>query len=435
MRNVPDNTVYTVLFVDDEENVLRALKRLFMDCEYTVLTALSGAEGLELLRANNIAVIVSDQRMPQMTGAEFLERTRDISPDSIRIMLTGYSDMDAAIEAINKGALYRYVTKPWIGEELIAVIRSAVERYRLIIENRRLTELTHRQNDELKKWNSELEICVQEQTIELTRKNQELLGLNDRLVNNFSEFIVTISNLIELRDSSTASHSNSVARLSESMAKSLGLGDGEIACIKIAAQLHDIGKIGVPDAVIMKDPVDLAPFERIEYEKHPIRGQAAVDHHETLQEAGILIRHHHERFDGSGFPDALHQHDIPLGSRIIAVADAFHRLSLTHTAARSLEYLKDRSGKHFDPKLYGHLVRAVSEWKTSLPTAGQIVEMEIHPQELLRGMMLSRDVRSGTGVLLLPKGSTLTMNKIDSIKRYYVLDPPRTGVYVWSEKR
>jgi response regulator RpfG family c-di-GMP phosphodiesterase len=435
MKEPLEKDRYTVLFVDDEENVLRSLKRLFADEEYNILTALSGEEGLALLSDGSVAVIISDQRMPQMTGAEFLEKARKLVPDSMRIMLTGHSDIGAAIQAINKGALYRYITKPWNPDELISTVRNAVERYRLAEENRFLTELTQRQNEELKKWSSELEVDVQNQTIELTRKNQELEELNEKLTNNFKQFVVTMSNLIELRDSSTASHSNNVAWLSERISGSLGLGDSETAFIKIAAQLHDIGKMGVPDAVILKDPRTLTHFERIEYEKHPIRGQAVVDHNETLRETGVLIRHHHECYDGTGFPDRLRGSSIPLGSRIIAVADVFDRLSLTHTTEWAMESLAALLGTRLDPNLHDHLVRAVTEWRGSVSSPSHIMEMELHPDKLLSGMTLSRDVRSGTGVLLLPQGATLTANKIGSIRRYYALDPPETGVHVWAEKR
>ncbi len=137
-----------ILFVDDEENVIRSLQRLFIDEGYDIFAVTSAGKGLEILRDNEIAVIVSDQRMPQMSGAEFLEAARKIRPDSVRIILTGYADAQTAIDAINKGGAYRYIAKPWNDDDLILAVRGAVEQYRLIGENRRLVELTKKQNEE-----------------------------------------------------------------------------------------------------------------------------------------------------------------------------------------------------------------------------------------------------------------------------------------------
>jgi len=148
-----------VLFVDDEENILRSLVRLTMDENYTVVTADSGQQGLQLLGSiKEIALIVSDQRMPGMNGAEFLEKSRELAPDSIRMLLTGYSEISAAIDSINKGGASRYLSKPWNDDELLQTLRSAVETWRLGRENRRLQAVVQAQNEELKQWNENLKI-------------------------------------------------------------------------------------------------------------------------------------------------------------------------------------------------------------------------------------------------------------------------------------
>ncbi len=179
--NGPAKEAIRVLFVDDEENVLKSLKRLFLDEDIEILTASSGKEGLDLLKGNEVSVIVSDQRMPEMTGVEFLEKTTRISPNSVRILLTGYADINAVVSAINKGGVYRYIAKPWNDSDLMIAVLNAAERYRLVKENRRLTELTKKQNEELKKWGAELELYVQQQTIDLTNQNKELKKLTGKL--------------------------------------------------------------------------------------------------------------------------------------------------------------------------------------------------------------------------------------------------------------
>ncbi|MCX8111397.1 MAG: response regulator [Syntrophorhabdaceae bacterium] len=424
-----------ILLVDDEINVLRAIERLFIDEDYEVFTATSGDKGLKIMENHEIAVVISDQRMPGMSGSEFLMHVKEKSPDCVRIVLTGHADIDSAIDAINKGGAHRYITKPWNNDDLIITVRSGIERYNLIKENRYLTELTKKQNEELKKWSSELELYVQEQTIELTRKNQELAELNKKVKKDFQNFIVTMSNLIELRDKSMASHSNNVSVLSREIAMLIGLNEKEIEIITIAGQLHDIGKIGIPDPILLKEIDSFNDFEFNEYKKHPIRGQSALDINENLREAGTLIRHHHEHFNGHGFPDGLKGSNIPLGSRIIGITDRIDRLMRTRTFEQTIEHIKNHAGKDFDPKLIDPTVDAATRIRDSIIQGDHDIEIECHPKDLISGMILSRDLISGTGMLLLSKGTIIDEKRMESIKRYYRLDPPLTGVFIWSSSK
>jgi response regulator RpfG family c-di-GMP phosphodiesterase len=432
MENNGKNIPLRVLFVDDEENVLRALKRLFMAEDYEVHTASSGADGLAILKEIEIPVIVSDQRMPVMSGAEFLEKSQEWSPDSIRIILTGYADVEAAISAINKGGAYRYVSKPWIDSDLILLVKDAFDKYFLLKDNKYLTELTLKQNEELKKWSTELEFYVQQHTIELTNQNKELNKLNDKLRRNLKDILSSLSGLIELRDKSMHNHSNNVALLSTAMAKEKGLPPSEIEMIATAAQLHDIGKIGDSDIVLTKSLGGLSPEEMTEYVKHPVRGQAAIDCIEDFRMPGILVRHHHEWYNGKGFPDGLKGEDIPLGARIISIADSFDRIlqgerqSVDHTLGR----IKAQLATRFDAALYTPLEHAAREHFSSIVHAEDIVEKELKIKDLSQGMVLARDVRTGTGLLLLRQGTVLNDKNIDSLKRAVHLDPSKNGIFI-----
>jgi len=180
MNETTGETPVRVLFVDDEENILRSIKRLFMEESYEILTANSGEEALKLLKDHqNIGLLVSDQRMPGMQGVDLLQQASHISPDTLRILLTGYTDINAAISAINKGGACQYITKPWKDNELIQIIRDAVYRYSLIRENKRLAEIVKRQNEELKQWNDQLQYRVQEQTIEIRESEKRFRRLFD----------------------------------------------------------------------------------------------------------------------------------------------------------------------------------------------------------------------------------------------------------------
>jgi response regulator RpfG family c-di-GMP phosphodiesterase len=435
MENKEANIPNRILFVDDEENVLRSLKRLFMSEDYTVLTALSGPDGLAVLKEVEVPVIVSDQRMPIMTGAEFLEKSRELSPDSVRIILTGYADVEAAIGAINRGGAYRYVSKPWNDNELLLVIKDAFDKYRLVKENKYLTELTIQQNGELKKWSTELEFYVQQHTIELTNQNKELKKLNAKLKNNVSEVLGSLSGLIELRNRSMRNHSNNVALLSKSIAEEIGLTSPETETIAVGAQLHDIGKIGAPDIILIKNIDELSSDEMAEYVKHPIRGQAAIDGIEDFRGPGILVRHHHEWYNGKGFPDGLKGENIPIGARIISIADSLDRTlqGEMRSIDTALIQIKSMLASQFDAALYASLEKAARKLFSSI-IRNDIVEIELNTKDLSPGMILSRDVSTGTGLLLLRKGTVLNEKNIETLKRAVYLDPSKRGIFVTTKK-
>lgn len=165
---------HTVLLVDDEENILHSLKRLLRKEKYRLLTGSSGAEGLNILEENDVHLVISDQRMPQMSGTEFFAIVKERCPDAIRIILSGYTDVDSITASINKGHVYKFFLKPWNDQSLKLEINQALEQYDLIQTNRKLHEKVLEQNEELKKINENLEILVKERTIELEIQNQAL---------------------------------------------------------------------------------------------------------------------------------------------------------------------------------------------------------------------------------------------------------------------
>ena len=425
----------TVLFVDDEENILRSLKRLTMDEPFETVTATSGEEGLRFLAENrSVGVVVSDQRMPGMTGVEFLAKSRELAPEALRIVLTGYADITATMDAINRGGAYRYVTKPWQDTEFLQTIRDAVEHCRVLRENRRLQELVNRQNEELKEWNGRLKERVLEQTAQIRKRNEDLHAMNERLRDNFHGSIRAFAGLIELRDREVRNHSHNVAELSVSVAKLLKISAAETDKIGNAALLHDIGKIGMSDDLLAKDPERMSPRELQQYMLHSVRGQTAIDGVEELRDCGVLIRHHHEYFNGTGFPDRLAGEAIPLGARIIGMADFVDRAISRLTGSDVLEYaimkLREEVGRRFDPALAEVTEACVRNTYAALLPPADMVETELKPRDLKEGMVTARDVVSGTGLLLLSKGSVLDEQKIHAIKRYYYLDPANTGVFV-----
>lgn len=162
-ESVPMDTA-TVLFVDDEESILRSLQRTLRKEPYRVLTAGSGEQGLAILRANPVQLVVSDQRMPEMTGTQFLQQVQELSPQSVRVILSGYAEAHIIVEAINNGGIYRFIAKPWNDEELKTTLRQCLEHFRIREENLRLSELSARQVRDLERLNQRLESAVDERT-------------------------------------------------------------------------------------------------------------------------------------------------------------------------------------------------------------------------------------------------------------------------------
>ncbi len=439
MDDKPENErPVQVLFVDDEENILRSLKRLFMDEPFGIVTADSGEKGLEILRkTSNIGLIVSDQRMPGLSGVEFLEKAKNITPQAMRIVLTGYADVNVAVNAINKGGAYKYITKPWTDEDLVRSIKEAVDIYLLKKENQELTETVKKQNEQLQRWNAQLEYDVQKQTIEIQKKNNELGRLNESLKKNFDNSIAAFSGLMELRDKRAQSHSKNVAEIAINVAKAMELPDKDIEDINVAALLHDIGKIGISDSLLQKDPEQMNLEELAEYKLHPIRGQTAIDSIEDLRSAGILVRHHHEWFNGEGFPDRLKGlQEIPAGAMIIAMADFIDRTISNYWDDDAVEFALGKArkelGRRFDPKVYPFIEKSVKKLYSGGMPRLDLVEVEMADKDLQPGMILSKDARSGTGLLLLRKGTKLDDKNIQALKRYYRLDPSSSGVFVWA---
>ena len=409
----------SLLFVDDEPNILSALKRLFRPLGYRIFTAEGGAQGLALLEQEPVDLVISDMRMPNMDGAQFLEQVRHKWPDTMRILLTGYADVSSTIAAINKGEIYRYVAKPWEDNDIVLLVKHALELKNLELEKRRLEELTLRQNDELKELNANLEAKVQERTQEVRQTMGFLELANRKLKESFLTSIKVFSNLIELRERNLAGHSRRVADLARTLAKRLELSDAEIQDIFIAALLHDIGKIGLPDKLLTKPFAVLAGEEREQVLRHPITGQASLMGLEQIQGAAKLIRSHHERWDGMGFPDGLVGLAIPMGARILAVANDFDAAQIgTHLSKQlsqgeAVAYIKEGRAKRYDPQVVDAFAIIMGAQGGAVPQ-----EVALKATQIKARMILSRDLVSPEGIMLLSRDYVLTDDIIEQIRNF-----------------
>jgi putative nucleotidyltransferase with HDIG domain len=341
---------HSVLFVDDEVNILRAVERLLRHEPCEIITASRGSEALEILERHPCHVVVTDQRMPEMSGVDLLSAVRERQPDIVRMMLTGYTEMNVAVDAINRGEIYRLITKPWNDEELKATLRQAFDHFDLKNEIRRLNQVTREQNLKLQDMNRNLEGKVRERTKQLADKHQEL-----RIA--YVQTIRALAEAVDAKDAYTRGHSERVGVYASKMARELGLPKEIIERVYISGLLHDVGKIGVRDAVITK-PDRLTDEEYEEIKQHPEIGARILQPVEFLSDVVTCVRHHHEWYDGCdrGYPDRLRGDQIPLPSRIILVADTVEAMTSDRPYRQGLELeivvreLHKFSGTQFDPR-------------------------------------------------------------------------------------
>ena len=410
----------TLLCVDDEANITNSLKRLFRPHGYRILTAQSGSEGLLVFDREPVDLVISDMRMPEMNGAQFLEQVRAKWPDTMRILLTGYADVESTIAAINKGEIHRYVSKPWDDNDMLVMVRQALEKRHLEQENRRLEALTVRQNEQLQTLNAGLETQVEQRTAELRGARDALAGANNKLKTAFLTSIKVFSNLIELREGRRGGHSRRAAELARRLAVRLGMSGPEAQEVMLAALLHDIGKIGMRDAFFTKPVNELSPDELAELKHHPVRGETALMALEQLRGVALLIRSHHERFDGFGYPHGLAGTAIPLGARILALAndcDSLQHGAMTGKAVAPeevLRFIQLASGKRYDPAVVAALFDELGT-PAVRPAAREI---PLRPADLKPGMVLAEDLISAEGAMLLAADYVLDENLIRQIHSY-----------------
>lgn len=410
----------TLLCVDDEANITNSLKRLFRPHGYRILTAQSGAEGLLLFGSEPVDLVISDMRMPEMNGAQFLEQVRAKWPNTMRILLTGYADVESTIAAINKGEIHRYVSKPWDDHNMLVMVRQTLEKRYLEQENRRLEALTLRQNEQLQALNAGLEAQVEQRTGELRGARDALAGANNKLKTAFLTSIKVFSNLIELREGRGGGHSRRVADLARRLAVRLGMSGPEAQEVMLAALLHDIGKIGMGDVFFTKPANALSVEELAELKQHPVRGETALMALEQLRGVALLIRSHHERFDGFGYPHGLAGTAIPLGARVLALAndcDSLQHGSMTGKPVAPEEvqrFVQLASGKRYDPAVVAALFE---DWGAPAvrPSAR---ELPVRPADLKPGMVLTEDLLSTEGAMLLAADYVLDENLIRQIQSY-----------------
>jgi response regulator RpfG family c-di-GMP phosphodiesterase len=312
---------YKMLIVDDELANLRLLERLFSR-DYECLTATSGSDAIRLLEQHDVAILLTDQRMPEMTGIELLRHTSLSRPHMVRILLTGYTDVEVLEEAINSGLVYMYVTKPWDNEALKLKISRACDHY------------------------------------ESNKKGSSLVMANERLLGRLREIklqvVASLGEMLQVRDEYAYSHAVRVNDYAGAIAQQMGLPESDIEELSAAAMLHNLGEVNQKSSAGGRSPSDAPMMFAQAHAESEARLLAAIP---ELANVSDVVRFHRENFDGSGSPTGLFSEQIPLLSRILRVAVEYDLMiqpkppaaSMRHEEA--MRFLSQRSGKQFDPQI------------------------------------------------------------------------------------
>lgn len=393
----------TILIVDDQPENLAVLASLLQPL-YRVRAARSGPQALRAAESAPIPdLILLDVMMPEMDGYKVLAQLR-ANPTTATvpvIFITALAAEEDEQRGFDLGAV-DYITKPIKPAVVLARVRTHLD-------------LKHAR-DRLADQNLHLESLVTERTVALRQAMEQLKSAHDDLKRTYFSTLKAISELAGLRCDGIAEHSRRVAALSRQVAGGIGLDASEVQDVFIAGLLHDVGKIGFPDTLIARPLSSLAGDDLHAWRKHPADGADIIAQIASLSGIAGMVRHHHEHFDGTGFPEGLSGLDIPLGARIICAVSDYEDLRtgvMTQqplTAKQSCQYLLEEQGSRYDPG-----VIAVLEPLLAAESKFAIDELRVAAKHLLEGMTLSQDVHHPNGFVLLSKGSVMTHRLINQL--------------------
>ena len=331
----------TIMIVDDEDRIRRILAIQLQKAGYNVLSLGDGQEAMELLSKVNVDVVISDIRMPGITGDQILRYIKTHNPSVPVIMLTGVVDVETAVSIMRSGA-YDYLVKPVKKDELLITVHRALQYRNVVLRNIQLQEENIR-------YQKELEQKVRERTRELARALAHLREVH-------MDTVKILASAIEEKDPYMRGHSNRVRIISSEMARKLGYKEMEIERIEYGALLHDIGKIAI-DQRILDKPGPLTDEEFKIIQDHPVIGERIISKVSFFADIAPMVRWHHERWDGLGYPDGIKGENIPMPVRILNIVDSFDAMSSDRPyrkampIERVLEIIREERGKQFAPEM------------------------------------------------------------------------------------
>lgn len=410
----------SLLCVDDDPSILSSLQSLFRHAGYRVLVAASGTVALALLETENVDIVISDIQLPEMSGARFLQEVRERWPHPLRFLLTGQTDATSLIAAINQGQVSRYVTKPWVDDELLSVVAEAIQQQAVQRENLLVAELAKSRSEELNALNSILQGNV-------NASLEELSAANEHLKENLIVTLKVFSSLVESRDEHLAGHSRRVADRVRKLATRLNLDAALVREVFFASLLHDVGKLGFSDE-LLNTPLSVMSARQVrEYRQHAVRAEQLLMPLQDLRGAAATIGAQLERFDGTGFPNQFKGRAILVGARILSVCSDYDNLLIGGvllprklSPKEAWAALLAGSGRRYDPWVLDEFGRMLDEATADAAAADALNPNEtiLSAAALSDGMVLARDLVGPSGAMMLAAGHPLDTRLIQKIAHY-----------------
>lgn len=392
MHDFSSSVSETVLLVDDDGDLLVALTEILRSGGFEVRTCGSGAEALALMESCAFGAVIADQNMPEMKGVDLLRKAAALRPHCSRILLSGMLPSEVLVSAINGAGVFRVLGKPWKREELFGVVRDALACSRDSVERAGEREAMR-----------DLRMRFEQQIEVLTRQKEESDRVHDTLLVNFERSLGLCFRLISTFYPLLGRQAQGVVEICRAMGATEYFSESERHALMTSAWIYDIGLVALDRGLLhrlMMHPQECTPAEHALMRYHPIIGQTLAAFVDQLQEVGVTIRGHHERFDGTGYPDGLAGQSIPWTARCLAVAVAYVQSGLSKDQA--VEYLQNESGRGFDPEAVRLFLRSVR--LSDLPrNVKEVLMAELQP-----GMQLARGILTPSGMLLVPEGQVLT---------------------------
>jgi response regulator RpfG family c-di-GMP phosphodiesterase len=412
-----------ILVVDDEEGIRSLLEASLQTAGYAVKVAEDAPRALEHLRTEEFAVVITDYKMDPMNGLEFLKAVCDIQPQCSRIMMSAFADVDLMTSAIGEGKISRFLIKPWVRNELLKAVHEAYQRYRDACQEAALELEAASMNEELKKLNASLAAQVAQEE----SQKHELERLNRALQQNLHRSMELCWHTLQTFHPSLGVNARRVQALCSAMAEDIKLPVEQRRPLEISALLHDIGLLGMRRDIVnrwLENPQSLTDAEESLIKRHSLIGQELAAFTEDLKDVGAIIRAHHERYDGSGYPDGLRGEGIPWLARLLAVAIGYAERQ--NDGQDAVSAISQAAGTEFDPEAVRVLVRSLPQ--AVLPRQ----QRELLVAELKPGMVLASNVYNSQGILIIPGGRPLNENWIAKMKAYDRVSPLNLSLQVYA---
>jgi len=402
-----------IICVDDEQRTLTTLYRLLNQRGYRVSTYNDPVEALVDIKTKVVSVVICDMRMPGMSGAELLAKVRQHSSSTYRVLITGFSDHQDTVIAVNLGKIHRYLNKPWDNHELLVAIAEGVAHHDEL-EQLRLEQKAVKQN------NGRLEKTVSVRNAQLQKALTQLQAAKKRRDEEYASTLHVLSNVMSVNPLARGKFYKNVASLARMLGLKQGLSSAQLDNLRLASLLIDLGMLGLDPTLLSKEPGTLSAQEKTDLGRHPDIARLILSPAPHFAELAEVIGSQNEWYNGAGMPKGLKGDTIPLGARILRVARdfwaEFERAEAATGSAyeRARRYLNHNQGLRYDPSI----VQSLSELTDDQVRLFDESEDQLTVDQLESGMILISDLYNRSGLLLLSEGSVLDVDLIARLLEY-----------------